>query len=71
MLFRSSSEEVGRISRMKVARLDLTNSEDVLMESISALKKSVQNKVSGQTTTMDDLARIIKRRQQEQNNGGR
>jgi hypothetical protein len=66
-----SSEEVGRISRMKVARLDLTNSEDVLMESISALKKSVQNKVSGQTTTMDDLARIIKRRQQEQNNGGR
>lgn len=66
-----SSEEVGRISRMKVARLDLTNGEDVLMESITALKKSVQNKASGQTTTMDDLARIIKRRQEEQNNGGR
>ena len=65
-----TAEEVGRISRMKVARLDLTNTDDVLLESISALKKAVQNNASGQTTTMTDLAQIIQRRQQEQNNGG-
>lgn len=61
-----SSEESGRISRMRMARQDLSNGDDVLLESISALKKAVQNNASGQTTTMSGLDEIIKRRQQEQ-----
>ena len=61
-----TSEEVGRISRMKVARLTLSNDDAVLLESIAALKKAVQSNADGQTTSMSDLEAIIKRRQQEQ-----
>lgn len=63
-------EEVGRISKMKISRLDISNGQDVLLESIAQLKKSIKAQSSGQTTTMDDLAEIIRRRQEEQSNGG-
>ena len=61
-----SSDEMGRISRMKISRMNISNGDDVLLESISALKKAVQSNASGQTTTMSALDDIIKRRQQEQ-----
>lgn len=61
-----SSDEMGRISRMKISRMNISNSDDVLLESISALKKAVQSNASGKTTTMSALDEIIKRRQQEQ-----
>ena len=59
-------EESGRISKMRIARLNISNGEDVLLESISALKKTVQNNASGQTTSISDLESIIKRKQSEQ-----
>ncbi len=61
-----TQEEVGRISRMKLARMDISNGEDVLLESIATLKRAMQMNSTGQTTTMDDLAEIIRRRQSEQ-----
>ena len=61
-----TQEEVGRISRMKLARMDISNGEDVLLESIAALKRAMQMNTTGKTTTMDDLAEIIRRRQSEQ-----
>lgn len=62
---RFSEDEVGRISRMKVGRLNLSNGDDVLDESISSLKKAIQSNASERTTTMDELAQIIKRKQQQ------
>ncbi|MBR2931018.1 MAG: DNA primase [Clostridia bacterium] len=60
-----TQDEVGRIMKMKTARLELSNDADSLMVSISSLKRSVENHSSGQTKTMDELARIIQRKQQE------
>ena len=63
---RFTPEEVGRMSRIKISRMDLSNGDDVLEESVASLKRSVRTSVSGKAT-MDDLAAIIKRRQEEQN----
>ncbi|MBR7117309.1 MAG: DNA primase [Clostridia bacterium] len=61
-----SAEEVGRITKMKFSRMEVTNSPEVLMESIASLKKAIAANASGQTKTMDELAEIIRRRQEEQ-----
>ena len=59
-------EENGRISRMRINRLDISNGENVLTESISALKKAMEANALGQATSMDALNEMIRRRQQEQ-----
>ncbi len=60
-------EEVGRITRMKVARMQLTdNGEDVLRESIATLRQAVRaatEKDDGMT--LDALTALIDRRKQE------
>ena len=61
-----SPEENGRISRMRINRLNISNGEDVLVESISALKKAIAANSSGQATSIDALNEMIRRRQQEQ-----
>ena len=59
-------EENGRISRMRINRLDISNGEDVLSESIAALKKAIESSKGGQATSIDALNEMIRRRQQEQ-----
>ncbi len=55
-------EEVGRITKMKLTRMDLTeNGDAVLMEAIESLKASMQKKNAEGTSTMDALASLIDR----------
>lgn len=56
-------EEIGRISRMKIRRMELaSNDDDVLYECIENLKKSVDKKTSESTDTIDKLNEIISRK---------
>ena len=59
-------EENGRISRMRINRLNISNGEDVLVESVSALKRAITANSSGKATSIDALNEMIRRRQQEQ-----
>ena len=56
-------EEMGRISRMKVARMQLdTNDETILLECIETLKKSVDKKAAERTDTIDKLNEILSKK---------
>lgn len=53
-------EEIGRISRMKIRRMELSsNDDDVLYECIDNLKKSVDKKESEKTDTIDKLNELL------------
>ena len=53
-------EEVGRITKVKLARMALANNgEEVLLETINALKSSMQKKTAANATTFDDLRMLI------------
>ena len=55
-----SPDEVGRITKMKISRMQLTdNGESVLNDCIDALKKSVSKKTSSQTNTYEGLNAIL------------
>ncbi len=55
-----SPEEVGRITKMKLTRMALSaNGDEVLRESISSLKSSMQKKNSSGTSTFEDLTNLI------------
>ena len=55
-----NQEEIGRISRMKVRRMELSsNGDEVLNECIDNLKKSVDKKTSEKTDTIDKLKEIL------------
>ena len=57
-----SPEEVGRITRIKNERMKLENNgEDVLLESIEALKSSMEKKTAAGATTFDQLTELIKK----------
>lgn len=57
-----STEEVGRVTKMKLARMDLTeNGDAVLEEAIASLKSSMQKKSAEGTSTMDALTSLIER----------
>lgn len=57
-----SPEEVGRITKMKLARMDLTeNGDAVLEDAIASLKSSMQKKSAEGTSTMDALSSLIER----------
>ena len=56
-------QEVGRITKMKIARMQLTeNGDGVLLEAIDSLKRSVSRKNAEQTATMDALRSLIDRK---------
>lgn len=58
--------EVGRIIKMKTARMQLnTNSEAVLLESIAALKRSLNRKNAVNTDTIDSLEEVLRRKRGE------
>lgn len=55
-----SSDEVGRITKMKLTRMHLTdNSETVLRDCIDNLKRSVDRKKAEKTNTYEGLAALI------------
>jgi DNA primase len=57
---RLTPDEVGRVMRMKVSRMDLSNNgEDVLLDLISALKSSVRRSTSQAAQTFDGLSDLI------------
>ncbi len=55
-----TSEEVGRITKMKLERMHLTNNgDDVLDDAIAALKQARHVQTIGQTGTYADLDRLL------------
>lgn len=57
---RFSAEEIGRITKMKIARMQLAeNGPTVLLESIKSLKVAVQKKELEDVNTMDKLNDLI------------
>ena len=63
-----SSEEIGRISKMKIMRMQLSSSSDeVLDEAIASLKKSVMREEAKKTSSMDDLKRILENKRKDVN----
>lgn len=53
-------EEVGRITKIKLSRMNLANNgDDILTESINALKSSMQRKNAEKAVNADDLTRYI------------
>ena len=55
-----TADEVGRITRMKISRMALTeNGNEVLLDSIDALKKSMRKKSSQKTNTYEGLNAIL------------
>jgi DNA primase len=59
---RFSADEVGRIARMKLSRMHLTdNGDSVLLEAIASLKNAMQRKNAEGASTMDALNSLIDR----------
>ena len=57
-----SADEVGRIARMKLSRMNLTdNGDGVLLEAIESLKNAMQRKNAEGASTMDALNSLIDR----------
>ncbi len=55
-----SSEEVGRITKMKIARMNLAeNGPSILIESIDSLKNSMQKKQAESVSSIDDLNKLL------------
>ena len=56
-----STAEVGRITKMKISRMELTDNGDVVLEEcINSLKSSVQKKIKNEPTSADELEKLIK-----------
>jgi DNA primase len=59
-------EEIGRVSRMKIRRMELSSNDDgVLDECIDNLKRSVDKKTSEKTDTIDKLNEILLKKRQD------
>ena len=57
---RFTEDQVGRITHMKLARMELSaNGTDVLLDTVSALKKSVRKKVNEKNSSIEDLSKLI------------
>ena len=61
-----STEEMGRIAKMKIARMQLTdNGNDVFLESVEGLKRSMAKKISEETSTLDSLVDVLRKKREE------
>ena len=61
-------DEMGRITKMKTARMSLTeNGEQVLLDSISTLKTSLNSKATEKSNTIDSLNEILRLKRQDKN----
>ena len=60
------AEEVGRIMKMKISRMPLSdNGDQVLLDSINSLKRAVSKKNSQQTNTYEELNRLLQKKRQD------
>lgn len=59
-----SEEEVGRVARMRVLRMNLSNGDEVLKDSICTLKSMVKKKKSEATASIEELNKLIKDKQE-------
>lgn len=58
-----TQDEISRISKMKVMRMQLSsNGDNVLQESIDALRRSVEKKQSEKTDTMESLFEVLNKK---------
>lgn len=58
-----TQDEIGRISRMKIRRMQLSSNDDaVLTECIENLKRSVDKKTSEKTDTVDKLEELLSKK---------
>lgn len=58
-----TQDEIGRISRMKIRRMQLSSNDDaVLTECIDNLKRSVDKKASEKTDTVDKLEELLSKK---------
>ena len=58
-----TQDEIGRISRMKIRRMELSSNDDtVLYECIENLRKSIDKKTSENTDTIDKLNEILSKK---------
>ncbi len=58
-----AEDEVGRITRMKIERMQLSdNGEAVLFECIEALKNSINKKTSQKTNTFEGLSELLSKK---------
>ncbi len=55
-----SEEEMGRVAKMKTARMQLSNTPEILLDSINTLKSMVKKKKSEQTDSFEALEQLIK-----------
>ena len=61
-----TSDEVGRITKMKINRMQLTdNSEKVLIDCINNLKNSIDKKKSEKTNTYEGLQALLNKKRGE------
>ena len=61
-------EEIGRITKIKNERMRLDNNgDDVLLESINALKSSMEKKTAKSATTFDQLSELINKMRSDSN----
>ena len=62
---RFTAEEVGRLYKMKISRMQLTdNGERVLLDAVNSLKEAVRKKASAKTNTMDELNKLLMQKRQ-------
>lgn len=62
-----TEDEIGRLVKMKLKRMELTeNSRSIVDDSIAALKKSVNKKVTQKTNTYEGLNAILQNRRKEE-----
>ncbi len=57
-----TEEEIGRITRMKISRMGLLNSEEVLMDTISSLRASVEKKSAEKVNTIEELEILLNKK---------
>ena len=61
-----TQDEIGRISRMKIRRMELSSNDDsVLLECVDNLKKSVDKKNSEKADTIDKLNEILSNKRKD------
>ena len=52
-------EEIGRMTKMKLARMPLENSPDIFLETVKTLKSAIQKKDAESISTVDELQNLL------------
>ena len=58
-------EERGRINKMRLARMELSNNESVLIDSINSLKRSIEKENLNKTNTLESLNDFLSKKRND------